>query len=260
MEKVYIFMSNLFVIGNGFDVAHGLPTRYINFKEYLYNKIGFDEPFDPNKQTVIRKMPVLPNNEPVKIDFLDEEMRFIYWLIEDTAQTNGDLKWNTFESLLGILEYEKVYEKYRNKECFMVRLSEALKTLKRLMFEWISTVDILEKTKPNKPFSYIINPDTDLAVNFNYTETLETVYGMDHENICYIHGQRETNTEKRLKNGLSSFGKNKSPLTVGYDSRILEGKYKDEDKRSDKEKDLMGLKNILIKESEDCVNVNKYCC
>jgi len=26
---------NLFIIGNGFDRAHGLPTSYINFRNYL---------------------------------------------------------------------------------------------------------------------------------------------------------------------------------------------------------------------------------
>ena len=26
---------NLFIIGNGFDLAHNLPTQYINFREYL---------------------------------------------------------------------------------------------------------------------------------------------------------------------------------------------------------------------------------
>lgn len=26
---------NLFIIGNGFDLAHGLATKYNDFKEYL---------------------------------------------------------------------------------------------------------------------------------------------------------------------------------------------------------------------------------
>ena len=30
-------MKNLYVIGNGFDIAHGLPSRYIDFKEWLQN-------------------------------------------------------------------------------------------------------------------------------------------------------------------------------------------------------------------------------
>lgn len=28
-------MNKLFIIGNGFDMAHGLPTSYNDFREYL---------------------------------------------------------------------------------------------------------------------------------------------------------------------------------------------------------------------------------
>lgn len=28
-------MTNLFIIGNGFDLSHNLPTHYDNFREYL---------------------------------------------------------------------------------------------------------------------------------------------------------------------------------------------------------------------------------
>ena len=28
-------IMNLFIIGNGFDIAHGLKTRYTDFAEYL---------------------------------------------------------------------------------------------------------------------------------------------------------------------------------------------------------------------------------
>lgn len=35
---------NILVIGNGFDLAHGLPTRYIDFLEFIeeYNKYKND--------------------------------------------------------------------------------------------------------------------------------------------------------------------------------------------------------------------------
>lgn len=28
-------MKKLFIIGNGFDISHGLPTRYCDFQTYL---------------------------------------------------------------------------------------------------------------------------------------------------------------------------------------------------------------------------------
>ena len=30
--------KTLFVIGNGFDIAHGLPTKYSDFRDYLMQK------------------------------------------------------------------------------------------------------------------------------------------------------------------------------------------------------------------------------
>lgn len=31
-------MEKLFVIGNGFDLAHGLKTSYLNFKKFVYQQ------------------------------------------------------------------------------------------------------------------------------------------------------------------------------------------------------------------------------
>ncbi|SFU60976.1 Bacteriophage abortive infection AbiH, partial [Clostridium sp. DSM 8431] len=36
---------NILVIGNGFDVAHGLPTRYIDFIKFLKYFIYYDSAF-----------------------------------------------------------------------------------------------------------------------------------------------------------------------------------------------------------------------
>lgn len=32
------FCVNLFIIGNGFDLAHNLPTQYMGFRGYLGEK------------------------------------------------------------------------------------------------------------------------------------------------------------------------------------------------------------------------------
>lgn len=41
-------MKNLYIIGNGFDLAHSLPTKYSNFKEYLISKYQIDEETERN--------------------------------------------------------------------------------------------------------------------------------------------------------------------------------------------------------------------
>ena len=31
-------MGALFIAGNGFDVAHGIPSKYSNFRSFIINK------------------------------------------------------------------------------------------------------------------------------------------------------------------------------------------------------------------------------
>ena len=35
VDKEEYFLKRLVITGNGFDLAHGLPTKYSDFKEYL---------------------------------------------------------------------------------------------------------------------------------------------------------------------------------------------------------------------------------
>lgn len=53
MEKV-IDMSNLFIIGNGFDIAHGLPTKYADFKKYLSDRIKINQGIKDNDEDYIK--------------------------------------------------------------------------------------------------------------------------------------------------------------------------------------------------------------
>ena len=36
-EKIMGFITNILVIGNGFDLAHGLPTNYGDFLKFVQN-------------------------------------------------------------------------------------------------------------------------------------------------------------------------------------------------------------------------------
>ena len=52
--------------------------------------------------------------------------------------------------------------------------------------KWIS---ILKPLSLSKPVDDIIKKEA-RYINFNYTEFLETIYGVPQENILYIHGDR----------------------------------------------------------------------
>lgn len=77
-------MNKLIITGNGFDLMHGLKTRYINFKEYL-----------------------MENGESEIVSVIDENI-----------SVNKDPEWNCFEKSLGIdhsYSLEKINSIYNAK-------------------------------------------------------------------------------------------------------------------------------------------------
>lgn len=58
--------------------------------------------------------------------------------------------------------------------------------------------EIINKITKNKDFVKTYNQiekikNIDYQINFNYTNTLETLYSIDNENVCYVHGKANSN-------------------------------------------------------------------
>lgn len=159
-------MSNkIFVIGNGFDIAHGLPTKYSHFMEYLVSE-----------------------NEWA---FYNALKKYI---------PKEDL-WNSFEEALGNLDYEQIQE---DNSCyfldygdenwrdsanhdFQYMIGEDLSfasNIPHYFFEWIKSINT--RVLPILPIN--VFGGNCLFLNFNYTDTLEQVYAVPAEKILYIHG------------------------------------------------------------------------
>lgn len=253
-------MSNLLIVGNGFDISHGLETSYRNFKRFLCGNANIDV-CEGDILPIIEEIPELPLGQIYtgkgKIYNLCAECRLLYWLIDTAAIAAEDMEWNKFESLLGELDYVKVIEKYKDKEGIVPILMDTLGTLENVFFDWVSEIEISDKIKPKKYLKKHIIPERDLAISFNYTETLESVYGLKEENICYIHGKRETDKEKRAKKGSSSFGKSNEKLIVGY-GRTDRDKNKEPGYHQETVigKNLILIVECLLKDSESIVNDN----
>lgn len=156
--------KTLLIVGNGFDLAHGLETSLRCFKCYLKYK-------DDNTR-----------------NFLNEVKKYV------PAKED----WSDFEQTLGNIDYDDI----RNENsCYIVDPSSddwrdrynfeySYEVDKALAFdakistyigEWIRSVVITE----NQIFD--ISGVTDF-MSFNYTNTLEIIYGIPKEKICYIHG------------------------------------------------------------------------
>src|SRR5699024_7907803 len=101
-------MSALFIIGNGFDLAHRLPTNYLHFKKYLKDSYPESEEVTPTIEIGPIFMPdgsvQYDDNEVVSllIQAIDE--------VSDYDPTNYEPTWQDFESYLGYLDFGEYYD------------------------------------------------------------------------------------------------------------------------------------------------------
>lgn len=165
-------MKKLYIIGNGFDIHHGLKTRYSDYKAYLQQKDrqqvedfdDFLECYDINKKNIQNWSDLEVYTRHIycvdlyqildkSIDCSESDMdRASYW---------HDIQYNSEE-----------YSKWITG----IRLN---------VNEWIRQIEYTNVTKDsNLPI------DTNaIYINFNYTETLQSVYGVPDSNIFHIHGK-----------------------------------------------------------------------
>jgi hypothetical protein len=87
-------MKNLYIIGNGFDIYHGLDTKYQSFAKYISQT-------DSEVYKLVLKYYGLPDisEEPIN----DEEYD----------------SWETFELSLADLDYEQVLEDFSNSIAYL---------------------------------------------------------------------------------------------------------------------------------------------
>ena len=157
--------ETLIVIGNGFDIAHGIKSTYCDFRNWLVAKkesslIGLMDTFFSNKRDV----------------------------------------WNDIEKALGEYDEESILSFCRPDEEFdydhslsssariedspMAIFQPVLEQFKDRFDEWVESIEIfgaerIVELSPNCRY-----------LTFNYTDTLETIYGIPKNNIAHIHGSR----------------------------------------------------------------------
>lgn len=171
-------MKRFFVIGNGFDRHHGMPTGFNDFRDYVYaydrctyefiTKIikNSNPHFDSNDWNEIETELTNVNNEDYD-DILDKAIA--------NAETDMDRAsyWNDIQLNSSIS-------------------SEKYERLKNALDEWIQSI-IIEDFLPDKR---IVFSENDYFISFNYTETLEILYDVPKNQIFHIHG--DNCTEKIL--------------------------------------------------------------
>jgi hypothetical protein len=213
-------MDRLFVIGNGFDIAHGYATRYTDFNKWLISELQQD------KEGEIH-FTFIPIQEYKKawgntdLGERDPRRMLIRMLLHlyDHLPTERNLSWNDFEKALLYIDIEYLHDAQTEdiiteedgiNPKYIESLSRqnsdnlyyALEQIPVLFTEWINTVKVERKTIPfgEKYVNSKKHVARDYYINFNYTETLEQNYNISSHNILHIHGYR----------------KNQETLIIGY--------------------------------------------
>ena len=192
-------VSKLFIIGNGFDSAHGLATSYDEFRKYLCDTYM-------NGKSGGNDMPMVPTvtmgSKGEDICDMEEVAKFLVYLIS-RAEGNGS-KWSDLEASLGRLDYDEAFDmlpeeldndgdinywrELYNNEDMASNLYTVVSYVKDLFAKWVDDIDI-EIAKVKQGFCSLIERG-DIFLTFNYTDTLEKVYRINKESVCHIHGKQ----------------------------------------------------------------------
>lgn len=172
---------SLLIIGNGFDLHHGLATSYSDYHKWL--KV--------HDKQVVKDF----DSFVYALECSDFENSLDY--TRGSAREDNP-RWCSLEESLGIewddLCYETLDHTYPDLtednpgwDDFWIELQVRLEYMKKLtrdrFREWVESIDV-SKAKP-----VLDLPETASFITFNYTPTLEYVYGVRPDKILHIHGR-----------------------------------------------------------------------
>lgn len=206
--------KNLFIIGNGFDIAHGIPTKYTDFQKYIRSLYMTKELIDKSFSSTMSWRYDVPRTKNLLGHFdennhlvMNDVLGFIDYCLSRSQNPgmpynfyiNSD--WWSVEEFLGKVDIgeffrddpdEVLYNPQKaDKEFLLYDIAECFKYVEILASSWAEQIDVSNACQiPD--FKKLINCtrllpiNNDFCISFNYTPTLEKVYGFD--NVIHIHG------------------------------------------------------------------------
>ena len=176
---------NLNIIGNGFDLYHGLPSSYYYFGCYLIKN-------DAEFYEEIGKMYNFKWMEPIGPP-----------IAHDYKYAVENIFWRDFEKHLGEIDeifiidthVEDLGLEYNDPVDIEMNEDQIAERLKRHFVHWVmETLDKEENYSVIKEFmkkigSRVVLNDDDYFLQFNYTHILQRLYKITDDKIHYVHGE-----------------------------------------------------------------------
>lgn len=175
------------IIGNGFDLYHGLPCSYYYFGCFLAEHY-------PDFYIEMSQM------------FGFACFRYLGFPADETEFVVDNLFWRTFEEKLGELDATWLEESLQDDlgleypddpiELEIPEIANSQVIIEKFT-EWIvktintsANYEIIGDKVKKLNFT-----DEDYFINFNYTQTLEEVYSISYSKVFHIHGECDLNAE-----------------------------------------------------------------
>ena len=203
--------ENILVIGNGFDLYHGLKTKYYDFVQYTKEKNSNNTFSEICRENSIIKyfQKVVEINE----GWIDCEERLAYIVkmfskiitkLDSKSHLHIPAKEFTTEERFTLEAFNKYLEKndmnaYRIKERWINPYNELDKTallreLKRELDSVITALDYylwecVENHNVDDLSEQIKCLNPKYVINFNYTNTCERIYGINESKVHHVHGK-----------------------------------------------------------------------
>lgn len=175
LPKGIASMKHLLVIGNGFDVAHGIPSRYRNFENWLREN---------------------------DYDLIEHMSAYFPYVFDEDLEW-----WNDFENNLDMIEaHEEISrvvndnypdfgsDEFRDRDYhaasqeMRAEMGNLYSNIQNAFEKWIETL-------PRNAGGIFCLDDYDMFLTFNYTDLLQDTYKMGEDKILYIHGRSSTGEE-----------------------------------------------------------------
>lgn len=162
-----LYDNTLYIIGNGFDRYHGASSSYSDFKNYVRRKnyslfLELESFFMPHD---------LWSNFEANLSLLNRSIPLIAaeFMMPDPKKDFDDLQ---------------IADIIMPGDCAGGMLDELLENIRKIFHQWILTI----KLNRSKLIPKLWINDYARFINFNYTNFLESIYGIERERINYIHG------------------------------------------------------------------------
>ena len=207
-------MNKLYIIGNGFDLAHGLKTRYSDFLLWYINKSI--RLYNSSNSNIYEDDLMVLDSDGYKMNEFDSLRLFKEYLsksrlsfrpknilFERILNQSDDLNWVDIEYeyyLVLLALYRKIEKhnstKFEGSDKFIKDVNNCFELLKEQLIEYLQTIKIQTYSKEiESRFNGELNKTTFnnvLFLIFNYTNTIELYLKslkMKSHQVIYIHGQ-----------------------------------------------------------------------